>query len=76
MPQFKIVCLFLLAIFLSSCNFNGGADKILNDVEALIDQHPDSALRLLDTGILERNLDRDAYYKYILLYTQVRDQKT
>ena len=75
MPQFKIVCLFLLAIFLSSCNFNGGADKILDNVEALIDQHPDSALRLLDTGISEKNLDRDAYYKYILLYTQVRDRK-
>ncbi len=75
MPQFKIVCLFLLAIFLSSCNFNGGADKILDNVEALIEQHPDSALKLLDTGILEKNLDRDAYYKYILLYTQVRDQK-
>ncbi|GAB6008243.1 tetratricopeptide repeat protein [Dysgonomonas reticulitermitis] len=75
MPQFKIVCVFLFTVFLVSCNFHGGADKVLTNVEALVDQYPDSALRLLDTEILEKNLDRDAYYKYILLYTQARDRK-
>ena len=40
----------------------------------MIDQRPDSALRLLDTEILEKNLDRDDYYRYILLYTRVRDR--
>ncbi len=74
MPSFKIVCLFLITVFLYSCNFNRGADKILDNAEALIDQRPDSALRLLDTEILEKNLDRDDYYRYILLYTRVRDR--
>lgn len=74
-PQFRIVCAFLFTAFLVSCNFYGGADKVLTNVEALVDQYPDSALRLLDTEILEKNLDRDAYYKYILLYTQARDRE-
>lgn len=74
MPQYKIVCLFLFILLLSSCSFNGGADKVFDRAEALMDQHPDSALKLLDTEILQKNLDRDAYYRYILLYTQARDR--
>lgn len=71
----KVICLFFLIVVLSSCGFNrNSAGEILDKVEALADQYPDSALTLLNTDIQERNLNRDEYNRYILLNTQARDR--
>ncbi len=67
-----LVCILLLA---TSCDRPLlVADKMLRKAETLVNQHPDSALALLDSIQNPMNLPNKQRYRYILLRVQAKDK--
>ncbi|MFV0417249.1 MAG: LuxR C-terminal-related transcriptional regulator [Dysgonomonas sp.] len=62
-------------LILHSCNFHReDPEEVLSNVEGLMVQHPDSALRLLDKILSPQAFSEEMYHKYILLNMQARDK--
>ncbi|MBK5721359.1 hypothetical protein JGH11_10790, partial [Dysgonomonas sp. Marseille-P4677] len=73
--KIAIFLLIVVAVFFLSCNFRGNhADKILELAESLIQQNPDSVLHILEFQLHPNELEEDLFNRYILLYTQAKDQ--
>jgi len=67
-----LICILLLA---SSCDHRPSlAERILRKAEALVEQHPDSALALLDSIQNPLDLAKEQRYQYILLQVQAKDK--
>jgi len=67
-----LICTLLLII---SCSRQSRmADRILKKAEVLVEQHPDSALALLESIQDPQNLDKKQRYQYILLQVQAKDK--
>ncbi len=67
-----LICALLLII---SCSRQSRvADRILKNAEALVEQHPDSALALLDSIRTPHDLNKKQRYQYILLQVQAKDK--
>lgn len=74
--QTKIAYLFIfIIVFFYACDFHQStASEILEEAESLIGQYPDSALQLLEGEIQTKNLNRELYYRYILLSVRAKDK--
>lgn len=77
--KLKIIFLLpvLLAVFLSFISCNNEKRKnvqILENVEKVINQHPDSALKLLNSIIYPEDLNKKQYNRYKLLEIQAKDK--
>ena len=67
-----ILCILLLSI---SCSRQSRmADRILKKAEAVVEQHPDSALVLLDSVRHPQNLWKKQRCHYLLLQVQAKDK--
>lgn len=67
--------IFILCTVFSACNLNGNkAKETLSRAEILLEQNPKEALQILNNGIDPKNLDKEAYNKYILLHIQAKDK--
>ncbi len=65
-------CVLLLSI---SCNRqHQTVDRILDDAETLVEQHPDSAFALLDSLPYALIPGKSQYYRYLLLQIQAKDK--
>ena len=65
-------CILLWSI---SCNRpSQPVDQILSKAETLVEQHPDSALALLDSISYAQNLRKARYDRYLLLKVQAKDK--
>ena len=69
-------CLFLFAIILAfyACSRQKGAKDIIVQAENIVEQQPDSALRLLNTVLFPEDLDKSGFNKYNLLLLQAKDK--
>ena len=66
---------FALSLFFFSCTQrNKEAGKIFIQVENLVEQNPDSALKLLESIEFPENLNAKNYADYLLLYIQSKDK--
>jgi tetratricopeptide (TPR) repeat protein len=73
----KIIYLFLccsLLLNISCTTQHQAVDRILNEAEILVEQHPDSALELLDSILCVPDLGKSQYYHYHLLLVQAKDK--
>ncbi len=69
---FGIICALLLSV---SCNRQSRVtERILKKAEAVVEQHPDSALALLDSVRNLRDLDKEQRFQYFLLQVQAKDK--
>lgn len=72
--NFRIIGILLLILMLSSCNRDSDMKRMLSSAESLMNEHPDSALTLLE------NIERKSLSKeedkacYALLLTQARNK--
>lgn len=67
-----LICTLLLII---SCSRQSRvADRIMKKAEVLVEQHPDSALILLDSLQNLLDLSKERRYQYILLQVQAKDK--
>jgi len=65
-------CILLWSI---SCNRpSQPVDRIFSKAETLVEQHPDSALALLDSIPYAQNLRKSRYDRYLLLKVQAKDK--
>jgi tetratricopeptide (TPR) repeat protein len=65
----------LLLLLLCFCSRQKKQDEsALNKAESIIEQHPDSALRLLNTVLFPEDLNKTLFNKYNLLLLQARDK--
>jgi ATP/maltotriose-dependent transcriptional regulator MalT len=60
--------------FLFSCDESKNVRKILDEVEHLVEQSPDSALILLDSILCPQELKRKQYARYLLLLVEAKDK--
>lgn len=76
MTRIKLYITFICGILmLYSCDFHReDPEEVLTNVEELMTQCPDSALRLLDKILSPQTFSEEIYHKYILLNTQARDK--
>ena len=79
MSAFKAFTLFIscgIMFLFSSCSSSSGRkiDKTMDVVERLVEQHPDSALNLLDSLVYPINLNKRQYNRYMLLALQAKDK--
>ncbi len=79
MSAFKAFTLFItcgIMFLFSSCSSSSGRkiDKTMDVVERLVEQHPDSALNLLDSLVYPTNLNKRQYNRYMLLELQAKDK--
>ena len=65
--------LFFYAIVLAGCGNQSAYDRLLVEADSLIEQHTDSALRLLESipDVADKGNEASRAY-YILLLTQAR----
>ena len=72
----NLVILVLLLTFYScsSCSKQKVVKDILSNVENIVEQQPDSALRLLNTVLFPEDLNKSLYNKYNLLLLRAKDK--
>lgn len=72
----KIICFIYLSflLFSISCQNQSKVELILQKTETFIEQHPDSALVLLQQIPDAQHLKRKTYYQYYLLQIQAKDK--
>lgn len=74
MKSYRILYLLILLIFVS-CSENKEARELFAKVESVMEEHPDSALAMLDSAHINRTrLSNDIEGKYALLYTMAQDK--
>lgn len=68
--------LFLVIVFLLfSCNSqHKNTDRAMDIAERVVEEHPDSALALLDSVIIPSQLNKTRYHRYMLLLLQAKDK--
>lgn len=72
--NFRIIGILLLMLMLSSCNRNSDMKRMLSSAESLMNEHPDSALTLLES-IERKSLSKEEDKAcYALLLTQARNK--
>ena len=79
MSAFKAFTLFIscgIMFLFFSCSSSSGRkiDKTMVVVERLVEQHPDSALNLLDSLVYPINLNKRQYNRYMILELQAKDK--
>ena len=69
-------CLLILVLVFTSfsCSEQEGTKDILVQVENIVEQQPDSALRLLNFILFPENLDKSRFNKYNLLQIEAKDK--
>ena len=76
MKRYIIAAISILAFAASMVSCTGHkVIRQLNDVEAYINEHPDSALSVLDSMSAESIRGREANAKFALLYSMALDKK-
>lgn len=71
----KILYIILAIVLVSACAGNKEAKELFARVESVMDEHPDSALALLERAHINRaRLSSDIEAKYALLYTMAQDK--
>ena len=78
MKNLQILCNYLvIAILLSTCyccSRQKATDDIIAQAENIIEQRPDSALKLLNSVLSPEDLNKARFNKYILLMFQAKDK--
>ena len=69
---YPVIAVLLLTFH--SCSRQKEEKNILSETENIIEQHPDSALRLLNTVLFHEDLDKRLFNKYHLLLLQAKDK--
>lgn len=69
-----LIFIFVILSYLSACNNpQPGAAKILEKAELIIEEHPDSALMLIDSIFYpEKSLNMKDYMRYLVRHVQAR----
>jgi len=67
-----VIPLLLLAFY--SCSRQKGVKDIIVQAENIVEQQPDSALRLLNTVLFPEDLDKSRFNKYNLLLLEAKDK--
>lgn len=72
--NFRLIGILLLILMLSSCNRDSDMKRMLSSAESLMNEHPDSALTLLEN--IEKNFlsKEEDKARYALLLTQARNK--
>ena len=63
-----------LLLTLNSCSKQEGVKEIISQVEDIVEQHPDSALQLLNKVLFPEELKKNLFNKYNLLMFQAKDK--
>ncbi|MDR3340538.1 MAG: tetratricopeptide repeat protein [Candidatus Symbiothrix sp.] len=67
--------LFLsISLFFACSRQTGGVEKLLDEVENIVEQQPDSAYKMLNTILFPEDLNRNLFNKYSLLMIQAKDK--
>ena len=66
--------IFILLFIFSSCSRQKEVKDIMTQAENIVEQQPDSALRLLNAVLLPEDLDKSRLNKYYLLLIQAKDK--
>ncbi|MBO7279649.1 MAG: hypothetical protein J6V00_00635 [Bacteroidaceae bacterium] len=74
MKNIPIFALLLLAFTLFACNKHTGTEALLSKAERQMDEHPDSALILLQRLDTKQLTSADEKALYALLYSQALDK--
>lgn len=78
MQRYKALILIgiisVTTIFFSCTHSGSKVDKTMDYVENIIEQHPDSALTLLDSLVYPANLSKSQYNRFMLLLLQAKDK--
>ena len=73
--RFQIYLLINILLLIScTCTQQQGANNILIQAENIVEQQPDSALRLLNTVLFPENWNKSRFNKYNLLLLQAKDK--
>jgi tetratricopeptide (TPR) repeat protein/DNA-binding CsgD family transcriptional regulator len=70
--KYLFICLFLFPCFYTSCLEQGKTGLLLDKAASILEQHPDSALSMLNTILFPEDLSRSKYNKYLLLQIQAK----
>ena len=73
---YSISCKFYVLLFLAffSCSRHTDVKEIIAQADNIVEQQPDSALKLLNTVLFPEDLDKATRNKYYLLLLQARDK--
>ena len=71
---YNCLLIFILTISYSSCSRQQGEKDILSQAESIVEQQPDSALRMLQSVLFPENFDKSRLNKYYLLLLQAKDK--
>jgi len=71
---FNGLLIFVLAHTCFSCSRQPEANGRLAQAESIVEQQPDSALRLLQSVLFPENLDKSRFNKYNLLLLEAKDK--
>jgi len=73
--HFFFFIIFLSLLSLASCSWDSkNTDAILQSAENVVEQYPDSALRLLNTVLFPEDLNKNLFNKYNLLVLEAKDK--
>lgn len=70
----NFILLLIITIALFSCKENNHYTELLNKAQAVLETNPDQALRLVDSIENPKNLEKDAYMKYIVTYVGAKKE--
>jgi tetratricopeptide (TPR) repeat protein len=68
------LAILILLLTFYSCSKQKGVEDIISQADNIVEQQPDSALRLLKTILFPEDLDKNRFYKYNLLLVQAKDK--
>ena len=71
---FSYLLISLSLITAYSCSRQKGANAIIVQAESIVEQQPDSALRLLNTVLFPEDLSKSLFNKYNLLLLEAKDK--
>jgi len=71
---YNYLLIFVLSISFSSCSIQQGEKDILSQAERIVEQQPDSALRILQLVLFPENFDKSRFNKYNLLLLEAKDK--
>ncbi|MCL1933172.1 MAG: tetratricopeptide repeat protein, partial [Candidatus Azobacteroides sp.] len=66
--------LLLFVVIISCSKHESSEEELMNSAESIIEQHPDSALKMLDSVLFPENLNKRLYNKYNLLRVRAKDK--
>lgn len=69
---FLLISIFLLLFY--ACSKQKDIENILDHAQNILEQHPDSALQLLNSVLFPENLSKSRFNKYNLLLLQAKDK--